>query len=202
MDSRVSSLYNAELSVLHQFIYNQLRIAPTSKVRIEYDEKELLTILKVDDSRDIAPPPFKIMHIRIGNDNKNDEIVFNVRLDNGTSVVFNGLSYESFISCIKENEPDIATIYEDYQYDYDIVSSIDNIITEHCNQSVVIHSRDTVDDISLVELVEKARFSYLPTKLTSKYRVLRLIDSRIRYELLQRNFVVPKRQAISSKSGR
>ena len=82
-------------------------------------------------------------------------------------------------------------------------SSIDNIITEHCNQSVVIHSRDTVDDISLVELVEKAQFSYLPTKLTSKYRVLRLIDSRIRYELLQRNFVVPKRQAISiDKSGR
>lgn len=128
-----------------------------------------LTISKVDDGQDI---------------------VFNVRLDNGTSVVFNELTYESFISYIKENEPDIAIIYEEYQYDYDIVSSIDNIITEHCNQSVVIH---TVDDISFVELVEKARFSYLPMKLASKYRMLRLIDSRITYELLKRNFVVPKR---------
>ena len=120
MDPRVSSLYNAELSVLHQFIYNQLKIAPTSKVRIEYHEKELLSISKVDDSQDIAPPPFKIMHIRIGDDNKNDEIIFKVRLENGSSAVFNGLSYESFISCIKENEPDIAIIYEDYQYDHDI----------------------------------------------------------------------------------
>ena len=76
-------------------------------------KKELLTISKVDDSQDIAPPPFKIVHIRIGNDSKNDEIIFKVRLENGTSIVFNELSYESFISCIKENEPDIVIIYED-----------------------------------------------------------------------------------------
>ena len=196
-DSRVSSLYNAELSVLQQFIYNQLKTAPTSKVRVEYEEERLLTISKVVDNQDIAPPPFKIMHIRIGDESKNDEIIFKARLENGTSVAFNGLSYESFISCIKENEPDIAIIYEDYQYDYDIASSIDDIITKYCNQTIVIHSRDTVDDISFVELVEKARFSYLPLKLASKYGMLRLIDSRITYELLKRDFVVPKRRSVS-----
>ncbi len=185
------------MSVIHQFIYNQLRIAPISKVRIDYDEKELITISKVDDSQEIAMPPFKIMHVRIGDDNKNDEITFKVRLENGTSDVYNELSYENFISCIKENKSNIAIIYEDYQYDYDIANSIDNIITEHCNQTVVIHSRDTVEDVSPVELVEKARFSYLPIKHASKYGMLRLIDSRITYELLQRDFVVPKRQSIS-----
>lgn len=196
-DSRVRSLYNTELSVIQQFIYNQLKIAPTSKVKIQYEEERLLTILKVDDSKDVVPPPFKIMHIRIGDDSENDEIIFKVRLENGTSVVFDGLSYENFISCIKENGPDIAIIYEEYQYDNDIASAIGNLITEYCNRTVVIHSRDTVDDISLVELVEKARFSYLPLKLASRYRMLRLIDSRITYELLQRDFVVPKRQSIS-----
>ncbi len=196
-DSRVRSLFNTELSVIQQFIYNQLKIAPTSKVRVEYEEEKLLFISKVDDGQDIAPPPFKIMHVRIGDDNKNDEIIFKVRLENGTPVVFNGLSYESFVSCIKENEPDIAIIYEDNQYDYDIVSSIDDIITKYCNQIIVIHSHDTVDDISFVEIIEKARFSYLPMKLASKYGMLRLIDSRITYELLQRDFVVPKRQSIS-----
>ena len=200
-DSRVCSLFNTELSVIQQFIYNQLKIAPTCKVRIEYDEKELLTISKVDDSQDIVPPPFKIMHIRVGDDNKNDEITFKIRLENGSSVVFNGLSYESFISYVKENEPDIAIIYEEYQYDYDIVSSIDSIITKYCNQTVVIHSRDIVDDISFVEMVEKARFSYLPLKLASKYRMLRLIDSRITYELLKRDFVVPK-TAVNIKTSR
>jgi len=198
-DSRVRSLYNTELSVIQQFIYNQLKIAPTSKVKIQYEEERLLTISNVDDSKDVAPPPFKIMHIRIGDDSENDEIIFKVRLENGTSVAFDGLSYESFISCIKENGPDIAIIYEEYQYDNDIASAIGNLITEYCNRTVVIHSRDTVDDISLVELVEKARFSYLPLKLASKYGMIRLIDSRITYELLQREFVIPSRMRAISK---
>jgi DNA polymerase elongation subunit (family B) len=199
MDSRVRHLYNNELSVIQQFIYNRLKIAPTSKVRVEYEEERLSAISKVDDSRDIAPPPFKIMHIRIGNDSQNDEIVFNVRLDNGALAAFNGLFYESFISCIKENEPDVAIIYEDYQYDCDIGNSIENIITKCGNQIVVIHCRDTVDDVSLIEMVEKARFSYLPLKLASKYRTLKLIDSRITYELAQRDFVIPKRRTVSKQ---
>jgi DNA polymerase elongation subunit (family B) len=196
-DSRVRSLYNTELSVVQQFIYNYLKIAPTSKVRVEYEEEKLLSISKVDDSQEIAPPSFKIMHVRIGDDSKNDKIIFKVKLENGTSDVYNELSYESFIYGVQENKPDIAIIYEDFQYDYDIASSVDDIITKYCDQTVVIHSRDTVDDISIVELVEKARFSYLPLKLASKYRMLRLIDSRITYELLQRDFVVPKRQSMS-----
>ena len=196
IDSRVRSMYNTELSVIQQFIYNQLKIAPTSKVRVEYEEEKLLSISKLDDSRDIVPPLFKIMHIRIGDDNKNDEIIFKVRLDNGPTDVYNDLSYESFISGIKENEPDIVIIYED-QYGHDIGSSIDDIITQYSNQTVVIHSHDIVNDISFVELLEKARFSYLPMKLASKYRMLRLIDNRITYELLNRDFVVPNRQSIS-----
>jgi DNA polymerase elongation subunit (family B) len=196
-DSRVRSLFNTELSIIQQFIYNRLKIAPTSKVRIEYEEEKLLSFSKVDDSQDVALPPFKIMHVRIGDDSKNDEIIFKVRYENETSVIFNGLNYESFVSCIQEYEPDIAIIYEDHQYDHDIASSVESIITKFCNQTVVIHSRDTVDDIFIVELVEKARFSYLPLKLASKYRMLKLIDSRITYELLQRDFFVPKRRSVS-----
>lgn len=197
MDSRVRSLYNTELSTLHRFIFNQLEIAPTSKVRIEYEDEELFSISRIDDSHEINPPPFRSMHIRIGSNSNNDDITFNVRLENGTSVVFNELSYESFISCIKENEPDIAIIYEDYQYDHDIGSSIDSIITKYLNQTVVIHTRDTVEDISIVELVEKSRFSYLPIKLASKYKMLRLIDSRITYELLKRDYVIPNKKTVS-----
>src|ERR671918_1734258 len=59
MDSRVRSLYNTELSATQHFIYNQLKIAPTSKVRIKYDEEELLSITKLDDSDDITISPFK-----------------------------------------------------------------------------------------------------------------------------------------------
>ena len=60
MDSRVRYLYNNELSVIQQFIYNQLKIAPMSKVRIEYDDKELFSISRIDDSHEINPPHSKV----------------------------------------------------------------------------------------------------------------------------------------------
>ena len=43
-DSRVKSLYNIDLSSVMQFIYTQLRIPPTSKVKIEYDDAEQTAI--------------------------------------------------------------------------------------------------------------------------------------------------------------
>lgn len=49
MDSRVRSLYNTELSTLHRFIFNQLEIAPTSKVRIEYEDEELFSISRIEN---------------------------------------------------------------------------------------------------------------------------------------------------------
>ena len=47
--------------------------------------------------------------------------------------------------------------------------------------------------------MEKARFGYLPLKLASRYGMIRLIDSRITYELLQREFVIPPRVKTISK---
>jgi hypothetical protein len=72
-------------------------------------------------------------------------------------------------------------IYTDYQQDQSIFASIGNIITQNSHQTVVIHTRDTIEDIYLVELIEKSRFSYLTLKLASEYGMLRLIDNRITF---------------------
>jgi hypothetical protein len=71
--------------------------------------------------------------------------------------------------------------YPDYQQDQSIFASIGNIITQHSHQTVVIHTRETIEDIYLVELIEKSRFSYLTLKLASEYGMLRLIDNRITF---------------------
>ena len=192
-DSRVRSLYNVELSGTQYFIYNQLKIAPTSKVIIEYEE-ELLSVKNVEDSQDVTLPPFKMMHIRISG---GSEPKLNVRFDNQTSVIFNGPSDECFGSYVNENKPDIAIIYAEHRQDQSILNSIRNVLAEQSSRTVVVCTRDTIEDTSLVEMVEKARFSYLPLKLASKYGMLRLIDSRITYELIRRNFVVPKQNTVS-----
>ena len=106
-------------------------------------------------------------------------------------------SDENFSSYFKENKPDLAIIYSDKQLAHSTLNLLEDIINQYSNQTVVMYARDSIEDISLVELIEKARFSYLPLKLASKYGMQRLIDSRITYELLKRDFVVPKRKSIS-----
>ena len=135
-----------------------------------------------------------MMHIRISS---GSEPKLNVRLDNQTSVIFNGPSDESFGSYVNENKPNIAIIYAEHRQDQSILNLIRNVIAEQSSRTVVVRTRDTIEDTSLVEMVEKAQFSYLPLKLASKYGMLRLIDSRITYELIRRQFVVPKQNTVS-----
>ena len=61
----MKSLYNIDISDVMQFVSTQLKIPPTSKVKIEYDDDmgRLLSISKINDSLEISPPPFSIMYI-------------------------------------------------------------------------------------------------------------------------------------------
>jgi DNA polymerase elongation subunit (family B) len=197
-DSRVSALYNTELSEISQFIYNQLKIPPTSKVQIEYEAKRLLSISRIDDSQEIAPPPFKIMCIEMpdgSGENKSTKLV--VTPESQTSIEFDGLTDQSLASYINKNRPDIVVFSGDYHKHYNILASEDNAFTRLSGHAVVIHSLDIIDNIHLLELVEKARFSYLPLKFASKYGMIKLIESRITFELLQRSYVIPSKRSVS-----
>jgi DNA polymerase elongation subunit (family B) len=202
-DSRVAALYNVELSELMQFIYAQLKIAPTSKVKIEYDQENLLSIMRIDDSKEIVPPLFSAVYIEVmskGNDNDAKKLTkFVVKCENQTSIVFNGLSDPSFISYITTNNFDIIV----FSGDRDLLSiQSAPFFTEWSRQKVIIYAHGLANDFYLLGLVEKARFSYLPLKLASKYGMIRLIDSRITYELLHRNYVIPTKKTVSKNHER
>jgi len=47
------------------------------------------------------------------------------------------------------------------------------------------------DEFGFAELIERARFGFLPLDMASKYSINRLIDSRNCLELIQRGFVIP-----------
>jgi DNA polymerase elongation subunit (family B) len=193
-DSRVGALYNVELSELMQFIYNQLKIPSTSKVKIEFNAERLLSISRINDSQEIAPPPFSAMYLEINRSDYSDVKKLTnlaVRCENQNSIIFGGLSDPSFVSYLTENNPDIILICGDHN----VLSSPDAPFFKECSrQKVIIYAHNMTP---IVELIEKARFSYLPLKFASKYGMMRLIDSRITYELLQRDFVIPRKKSIS-----
>jgi DNA polymerase elongation subunit (family B) len=204
-DSRVKALYNIDLSEVMEFIYTKLKIPANSKVKIEYDKDRLISIKKIDDSQEITPPPFSTVYIEISNRNtstdqdNNEPIELIVRTDGQaptTKFVIDGLSNPSFNSYIEEKNPDIII----FCGDYDLFHSLkDESFADSSEYKVIIHSRSSMDDIEFLDLVEKARFSYLPLKSASKYGMMRLIDSRITYELIQREFVIPTRLETISK---
>jgi DNA polymerase elongation subunit (family B) len=193
-DSRVSALYNFELSELMQFIYTQLRIPSTNKVKIEYDGETLLSIAAINDNREIAPPPFSTVYAEISETDDNGSKLV-VRCENQTSItIFDGLSDPRFISYLTENNPEILV----FCGDHNLLSPPDvPFFKEWSRQKVIVYTHDTVHDTPIVELTEKARFSYLPLRFASKYGMMRLIDSRITYELLQRNYVIPTKKSFS-----
>lgn len=75
-DPRVAELYNTDLSHLKNYLFTKLRIEPTSKVELEYDDKShLREIRKLDDEDSIAPPPFSILHFEIEPSLDADDII-------------------------------------------------------------------------------------------------------------------------------
>jgi DNA polymerase elongation subunit (family B) len=196
-DSRVKSLYNIDISDVMQFIYTQLKIPPTSKVKIRYDDNDagrLLSISKIDDSQEISSPPFSIIYIEATNATGKQK--FFVRTNGqtpATALSVDSLSDPQLISFISQNNSDIIILCGDF--------SNTKELTELSKQKATIRIRDRMStaEINLIDLIEKSRVGYLPLRLASKYGMIRLIDSRITFELLQRDFVIPERIKTVSK---
>jgi hypothetical protein len=62
-DYRVKRLFNTDLLHVQQYLFDTLKIEPTSKVKVEYDDRsKLLEVVKVDDENDVYPPPFSLVY--------------------------------------------------------------------------------------------------------------------------------------------
>jgi hypothetical protein len=64
-DSRVKQTFNTDLSHLQQYLFHRLKIEPTSKVEVEYEDSKLVMINKIKDESDVSPSPFSILHLDV-----------------------------------------------------------------------------------------------------------------------------------------
>jgi DNA polymerase elongation subunit (family B) len=121
-DFRVKQVFNADLSHIQQYLFHKLKIEPTSKVEVEYnDGSKLVRLTKVED-QDITPPPFSILHINVqtssGKINPEDSVVIiksryeDVRDPQQTvERIFDSKEekdiLEAFCSYVQDKDPDI-----------------------------------------------------------------------------------------------
>jgi len=217
------TLYNTDLLPVQQYLFTRLRIAPTSRIELDYDGKQRVSSVKlVDDSEDIRPPPFTSLLF----DTHADDLrlcphprrgpITHIDVNHGTETwpLHGGEEavLDQFASLVTRYDPDFLVCPESSktaQYLFDRVNCLNlglQLGREHGNYEKVtnplsrwLRGRVLLDyrcfkDYGLAGLVERSRFSVLPPSIASRWTANRIIDSRNCYELLQRGYVIPKNE--------
>jgi DNA polymerase elongation subunit (family B) len=168
-----------------------------------------------------SPPSFSYGSVTYDQQCADNPITsISVRYQNYESVLFQGPEekklLENLANYVVDKDPDVIFC----RNNFDVSSVFKNICTRArklgletihfgrendisdrsslnlCAGRVIISSSSSTSsaELSLIELVERSRFSFLPLGLVSQYGPSRLIDSRNCYELFQRGFVIPHKK--------
>jgi DNA polymerase elongation subunit (family B) len=220
---QVKALYNIDLLHVQQYVSTKLKVAPTSKVELQYDnERYLHSIRLIDDSGEIAPPPFTIL-------------LFNIQTNpsvwpphpHHNPIIGLEVKYEEEEQTLHGDEQDVLNDFSSnvraYDPDFLVCPNPDNTV-DYLFERVrklqlnIQLGREDVDlqrlskplpywfpgrvvlnlryfnTFGIAGLVERSRFGLLPPGLASKWTANRTIESRNCYELLRRGYVIPKNE--------
>ncbi len=121
--SQVKELYNTDLLHVQRYIFSKLCTPPTSKVEVRHDDEDRLVSMKrLDDGREISPPPFTALFFNIHTESqtliskssRNPIRRIEVRC-RGEECMFQGEEAEllmDFSSFVQEVDPDLLVCPE------------------------------------------------------------------------------------------
>ena len=220
----VEELFNTDLLHIQQYLFQNLGVEPTCKVEVEYDEQgQLISVSKIDDDREIKPPPFTTVYFNLHIDEPNpDPSKHPIRL---AEVRFEGEEWvvegseekiiEALSDLIRSRDPDLLVCpkCDEFTFPYLYnrsrtlglnpqlgrervdVNEIRKPLPYWVRGRVALDYNQfgcTFDEWGVAGLVERARFSFLPPGIASRWTSNRVNDSRCCYELLKRGYVIPK----------
>jgi DNA polymerase elongation subunit (family B) len=219
-DSRVARVFNSELSHVQQYLFAQLKVEPTCKIQVQYDNARLISMTKLDES-DIEPPPFSILYFEVIMSlspcsldpyDVNDHIrQISARYQEEPEVIFEGSEEKmltDFCRYVLTKDPDImispkqrsASVLNyvfarmsEYEIDIELGRG-KTTMEDNWGKSKSIEGRIYLESgaQSVVEVVEKCLFACLPLGLAASYGMSRLVDSRNCYELINRGFAISR----------
>jgi DNA polymerase elongation subunit (family B) len=216
--SQVEAIFNTDLLHIQRYLFTTLDIAPTSKVAIEQD-KDGFSFQLIDDSEEITPPPFTLLFFKIltdtdhrGKSQHNRITRIEVKHEREKRV-FRGdetAILQQFATEVEKYNPDllvcpksIFTMNHLFQraQQREVNLRLDREstnfqqlkkMTPYGFRGRVLLDYHYFRIFGVGGLVERTRFSVLPPSLASNWTANRIIDSRNCYELLKRDYVIPK----------
>ena len=217
---RIRRLYNTPLSHLQRYLLTQLMIQVTSKVSVEYEDRTLKSIKRINNDEEIQPP-FSIMQVEIvatteqtilDTDDPIQSINARYNEEDATFHDDESTLLQDFSNYVVSKDPDII-IFKNYdlavlnyllerikilsldlqlgRWKTDIYSRDQKQVLQKWIQGRVYLTQNDYNANGLAGLFELAQFSYLPISLILKYSIGRLIANRNIYEMLTRDFVIP-----------
>ena len=224
--TQTGKLYNGDLLPVQQYLFTQLKIAPTSKVKAKYDAKnQIKSVRLIDDSNEIEPPPFTTLFFNIHVDSSS--LIPDPRQDPINQILINTVNdtillqskesdvLQGFNVVVKENDPDLIVCPQCYSFvipylfkraevlDVDLQLGREDSNSSLKGRPLFYRTQGRVildyspfgcpfEHWGLPGLVERARFSFLPLGIASRWTSNRVIDSRNCYELIKRGYVIPE----------
>ena len=217
LQQRINQMFNTRLSHIQRYLFTQLRIPPTTKVQIEHEDGELVSICSLSDNEDL-PLRLSIMHVEIIPSTEQeildrDDPIKSIRVScDSTDLVLEddeSTMLTELFHHIELEDPDIIT-FDQHGADIliyllerirllsldlqlgrkkvDIFSLDQKRVLERWSQGRIYLTNNHLD--RLVELIEFSHFSYLPMKMILQYSLGRLIDNRNLYELIKKGHVI------------
>lgn len=218
--SEIRSSYNTDLLHIQRYLFTRLGVAPSRKVEIEYtSDRHLTQITSLDDTHEIAPPPFRTLifdvHTKSSNPiqglSRSPITHITVQHDDSEQILKGdeSLVLEKFATIVRTMNPDIlvcsdftqtirklTTRSRQLHLHLPLERHIPNIPETNSRMHQVpgrvgMNYRD-FHSCGLAGLVERAQFSVLPLGIAAQWSANRVIDSRNCFELAQRGYVIPK----------
>jgi DNA polymerase elongation subunit (family B) len=219
----VERVYGVDFRHSQRYLLTQLKVEPTSKVVVEHDDGRLTRLEKVDDSRELIPPPFTILRFRVGYEPTGRGRVI-TRIDTvskNSEKRFEGAEHEiiaSFVSYVKQVDPDIIFCPKCDEFTFPLLQG--RAMANHAGLELGrAHDGEQVkaqgsfsgravlgdvfygytsDDWGIAGLVERARFAFLPIGLATRWKSNKSIDTRNSFELMERGYVIPRESYFES----
>lgn len=217
----IKAYYNIDILHVQRYLF-QRGCAPTSKVEVEYDEKNRLVNLQVlDDDLEIEPPPFAwlIFEVEI----KSSVLSPEVERDPISKVVITGepdqkKTFEGdeaeilsgFAGYVRKENPDFLVapqITAQLRYILERAKILKlniqlgreeaNIfklrrLLPYAHKGRVHLDLHTFLEVGIAGLAERSRFTLAPPGLSAKWPAGKKIDSRQCFEALKRDVLLPK----------
>ncbi|MFP3190400.1 MAG: DNA polymerase domain-containing protein, partial [Thermoproteota archaeon] len=213
----VKNLYNIDLKPVQKYLFEKLKVEPTSKVIVYCKGDKLISINKIDDYHDIYPPPFRMLFfdIKYSKVNKHRTVKSIYLIEDEKIEELKGTEEEiarSFYSAVKYLDPDLLYSYGGEKSLLALKELVKNRFDLYFGRSKDRHQifnqgscagriflgnvfyGFNANKFGLAGLVERTRFAFAPLGLATRWLSNKSIDSRNCFELIQRGYVIPKEE--------